>query len=69
MAIRLRLNGDMVCAAMTEAEPDDCYINDTLHYQLSVISRAILADAEHESNGLWHWVHSEGGRLRAIKEY
>ena len=68
MSIRWRLNGEMLCAAMSEVKPDDCYIDDRLHYQLSVISRAIIADVDHESNGLWHWVHEEGKRLRAIKE-
>ena len=68
MSIRWRRNGDMVCAAMSTPKPDDCYIDDRLHYQLSVISRVIIADVNHEANGLWHWVHNEGHRLRAIKE-
>jgi len=58
----------MVCAAMSEAEPEDSYIDDRLHYQLSVISRAIIADVSHKSNGIWHWVHGEHEFLRAIKE-
>ena len=68
MSIRWRINGDMICAAMSEAMPNDCYIDDRLHYQLSVISKAIIADINHETNGLWYWVHSESERLRAIKE-
>ncbi len=68
MSIRWRLNGKMYCAAMSKVEPGDCYIDDRLHYQLSVISRTILADVNHEENGLWHWVHKEGKRLRAIEE-
>ncbi len=68
MSIRWRLNGNMVCAAMSDAESDDCYIDDRLHYQLSTISKAIIADVDHEINGLWHWVHNEGKRLRAIEE-
>ena len=59
MSIRWRPNGDLLCAAMSKAEDDDTYIDDRLHYQLSVISRAIIADVDHETNGLWHWVHSE----------
>ncbi len=59
MSIRWRQNGDMVCAAMSEAETDDTYIDDKLHYQLSVESRAIIADVDHKNNGLWHWVHGE----------
>ena len=68
MAIRWRENGDLICAAMSDPEDGDIYITESLHYQLSVISRAILADVDHEKNGLWHWIHNEGFRLRAIKE-
>jgi hypothetical protein len=51
---------------MSEPEEGDTYIDDNLHYQLSVISRAIIADKEHETNGLWHWVHThDGAFLRA----
>ena len=52
MAIRWRVDGRLLCAAMSEEEDGDTYINDALHYQLSVVSRVILADPEHESNGL-----------------
>ena len=65
MSIRWRLDGDLVCAAMTEVKDGDCYIDDRLHYQLSVISRAIIADVDHESNGLWHWVPDDNKCLRA----
>ena len=60
MAIRWRKGGRLLCAAKSEPEEDDTYINDRLHYQLSVISRAILADFNHEENGLLHWVHGDG---------
>ncbi|KKM73444.1 hypothetical protein LCGC14_1410420 [marine sediment metagenome] len=68
MSIRWRVGGVMICAATSEAEPSDCYIDDRLHYQLSVVSRAIIADVDHETNGLWHWVHEEGKGLRAKPE-
>lgn len=67
MSLRWRLNGDLVCAATTSPEDGDTYINDRLHYQLSAISKAIVADADHESNDLWHWVHGKEW-LRAIPE-
>ena len=57
MSIRWRIDGTLICAAMSEPEKDDTYIDDRLHYQLSVVSRTILADVDHEKNGLWHWVH------------
>jgi len=65
MSIRWRINGELICAAMSDPEDGDTYIDDRLHYQLSVISRAIIADIDHETNGLWHWVH--GKFLRAIR--
>ena len=68
MAIRWRKNGELLCAAISKPEKDDTYIDDRLHYQLSVISRAIVADIDHENNGLWHWVHNEHKFLRAIAE-
>ena len=68
MAMRWRKDGRLLCAAMTEPEEGDTYIGDGVHYQLSVISRAILADVDHETNALWYWVHDEDTRLRAIPE-
>ena len=67
MSIRWRLSGALVCAAMSEPEDGDTYIDDRLHYQLSVTSRAIIADTDHEESGLWHWIHQEDF-LRATKE-
>lgn len=66
MAIRWRANGYLICAAVSDPEKDDTYIDDRLHYQLSVVARVIIADVNHENNGLWHWVH--GDRLRALPE-
>lgn len=60
MAIRWREDGTLHCAAMTDVQPGDTYIDDRLHYQLSVVSRALVADPDHEENALWHWVHTDG---------
>ncbi len=68
MAIRWRKDGTLMCAAMSSPEDGDCYIDDHLHYQLSVISRAIIADIDHEENGLWYWVHDDHKRLRGKPE-
>lgn len=56
MSLRWRDNGELVCAAMSEEQPGDTYIDDRLHYQLSVLCAAIVADANHKDNGKWHWV-------------
>jgi hypothetical protein len=67
MSIRWRQDGRLLCAAMHPEEEHDTYIDDRLHYELSVVQRAILADADHFENGLWHWVHGYG-ILRAAPE-
>jgi len=37
MAVRVRANRKtIVCAAMSEREPGDCYLDDSIHYVLSV---------------------------------
>ncbi len=68
MAIRWRRDGRLLCAASHEHEPDDTYIDDRLHYRLTVVSRAIIADIDHETNGLYHWVHNNHKFLRAQPE-
>lgn len=57
--MRWRKNGDLVCAAMRGEEEGDTYIDDRLHYELSVVQRVVLADVDHESNALWHWLHDD----------
>ncbi len=66
MSVRWRADGTVVCAAMRDEEPGDTYIDDRLHYQLSVIQRVLLADTDHETTARWHWLH--GGYLRARGE-
>ena len=66
MSLRWRASGELLCAAKCEPEEGDTYIDDRLHYQLSVISRAILPDVGEATNGRWHWVH--GAFLRARNE-
>jgi len=68
MAIRWRKDGTLMCAATSSAEEGDTYIDDRLHYQLSVISRTIIADIDHEENGLWYWVYDNHDRLRGKPE-
>lgn len=60
MAIRIRSNGDLICAAKSEPMPNDFYIDDGLHYMLSVIQKCLIADKNEETNGKWHWLHSGG---------
>ena len=60
MAIRWRLDGSLICAAVSDPQDNDTYIDDRLHHQLHSVSGSLLADVNHEENGLWHWIHLEG---------
>ena len=61
MAIRWRKDGRLLCAAMSEAEEGDTYIDDRLTYMLSVTRGIIRADPNHKVNGRWYWVELEYG--------
>lgn len=55
MAARVRSDGTVVCAAMFPAEEGDIYIEDSLHYELTVELGLLEADPNHKVNGLWYW--------------
>jgi hypothetical protein len=57
VAVRIRKMGEIVCAAMHPAEPGDTYIDDGLHYKLSVELGALVSEPmdRHEKDGLWWW--------------
>ena len=58
MAVRIRRDGRIYCAALRPAEPGDTYIDDELHYQLSVIKRVLVTEPcdKHMKNAEWWWV-------------
>ena len=60
MSLRWRKAGYLVCGAKSEPQPGDTYIDDRLHYQLAVISRVVIPDADEERNGLWWWTSETG---------
>ena len=58
MAIRIRKNGRIFCAALNEEEDGDCYINDDIHYRLSVLGRVLVTtenDVHMSTGGEWWW--------------
>lgn len=59
MSLRWRKTGEILCGAKSEPMEGDCYIDDRLHYELSVIQKTIVPDKNEEENGLWHWLHGE----------
>lgn len=62
MAIRIRKNGKILCAAISEALDGDCYIDDGLHYQLSVEKKVLVTtgiDFHVNNGGEWWWKGQE----------
>lgn len=57
MAIRVRADGRMFCAAMTEPQDGDTYIDDGLHYRMSVVHRVIASEPmeRHRERPEWWW--------------
>lgn len=55
MSLRWRADGRLLCGAKSEPEPDDTYIDDRLHYELSVIQGAVIPEADEAETGLWRW--------------
>lgn len=44
MAVRVRSDGRVLCAAMHPAEPGDRYLDDGVHYALSVELRVLVTE-------------------------
>lgn len=63
MAVRIRADGRVLCAAMHPAEPGDIYIDDGLHYYLSVEVKVLVTEAHerHKDHGEWWWVNAVPG--------
>lgn len=61
MAVRIRRDGRVLCAAMHPEEDGDIYINDALHYYLSVEVRVLVTEPHerHQRRGEWWWVGYE----------
>lgn len=57
MAVRIRTSGEIVCAAMSDEEEGDIYIDDGLHYYLSVINPLLITDEDHLTHGKWWWIN------------
>lgn len=57
MALRIRKDGRIICAALRPAEPGDTYIDDTLHHQLCAVHRVIVSEPieKHLENPEWWW--------------
>jgi len=62
MAVRIRKNGKIVCAALNKAEEGDVYLDDEICYQLSVIKKVLVTtenDYHMANGGEWWWKGQE----------
>jgi hypothetical protein len=58
LAVRVRKSdGKILCAAIHEAQEGDVYINDSVHYYLSVEVRMLVTEPHehHKLHGEWWW--------------
>lgn len=58
MALRIRKDGRILCAALHLAEEGDTYIHDGLHYAMSVENKVIGTEdyEKHIKHGQWWWM-------------
>jgi len=66
MALRIRKDGRILCAAMHPEEDGDTYINDELHYKMSIEYGVIVSEEmeRHQSSGEWWWVDNVPNHIR-----
>lgn len=63
MAVRIRQNGQILCAAMHPADPADTYLDDVLHERLASGTGALVTEpmhcdggrGGHANHGEWWW--------------
>ena len=54
MSLRWRIDGELLCGAKTKPMPDDTYIDDRLHYHMS-LTGVIEPHGDESTTGLWRW--------------
>lgn len=71
MALRIRKDGRVLCAAMHEAEPGDTYLDDEIHYELSAKRRLLVTEPmdAHKLRGEWWWSGSVPKNITVDKFY
>lgn len=72
MAVRIRKDGRILCAAMNPKEEGDTYIDDNLHYILSVEAKVLVTQSSHEhnaNNGEWWWKGKEPKNIKIDQFY
>ena len=59
MSLRWRCDGTLVCGAKSHPRDCDSYIDDQLHYELSVELGVVVPDKKEATNGIWYWKHKQ----------
>lgn len=62
MALRIRKDGRVVCAAINDAEEGDCYLHDGISYMLTVEEKVLVTtenDYHMSHGGEWWWKDQE----------
>lgn len=68
MSLRWRLDGRLLCAAKCDPESGDTYIDDRLHYELSIERGVIYPDKTEDVTGLWHWRETRGRTVPTLDD-
>lgn len=57
MALRMRKDGRILCAALHSPEAGDIYVDDGVHYELSAVHRVLVTEPheQHQLRGEWWW--------------
>jgi hypothetical protein len=66
MAVRIRQDGRILCAAKHPELPGDSYLDDELHYKLSTKAGVLVTEpmecdsgrGGHSKHGEWWWSHN-----------
>ena len=72
MALRIRKDGRILCAALNEPEDGDLYVDDHHHYQLSVEKNLLVTTEinKHIANGgEWWWRGQEPEGVEIAPQY
>jgi hypothetical protein len=60
MAVRIRKDGSILCAALHDSKDGDLYLDDTIHYHLSCVAKVLVTQKmeSHIRYGEWWWINS-----------
>ena len=72
MALRIRKNGKIFCAAISEPEDGDTYLHDGISYELTVIQKSLVTtenDYHMSHGGEWWWKGKEPNNVKIDEFY